>query len=73
MYLMYADESGNTGIDLNNKEQPIFVLGSFLVEHTKWHEINNYFNIRKIEICNYFKDNEIHTNEIFNPPHKSFF
>lgn len=26
MYLMYADESGNTGTDYDNKEQPIFVL-----------------------------------------------
>ena len=28
MYLLYADESGNTGTDLDNKQQPIFVLCS---------------------------------------------
>lgn len=73
MYLMYADESGNTGTDYDNKHQPIFVLGGFLIEHDKWHETNNYFNSKKIEICDYFKSNEIHTNEIFNPAHKSIF
>lgn len=73
MYLMYADESGSTGIDYDNKQQPIFVLGGFLIEHSKWHAANDYFNQEKIKIYNYFKDNEIHANEIFNPPHKSIF
>ncbi len=73
MYLIYADESGSTGMDYDNKQQPIFVLGGFLVEHSKWHEINNYFKTKKIEICNYFAEHEIHTNEIFSPPHKSIF
>lgn len=73
MKLLYLDESGNTGTDLNNKQQPIFVLGGFLIEDNKWHEINNYFNTKKVEICDYFKNNEIHTNEIFSPPHNSIF
>ena len=34
MYLMYADESGNTGMDLDNKQQPIFVLAA-LASNTK--------------------------------------
>ncbi len=73
MYLMYADESGNTGTDYDNKQQPIFVLGGFLVSHSKWHDINNYFNSKKVEICNYLQYNEIHTNDIFSPSHKSIF
>lgn len=73
MKLYYADESGNTGIDLDNKEQPIFVLGSICLEDKNWHEINNYFNKRKVEIFEKFKDIEIHTNEIFSPPRKSIF
>lgn len=73
MYLMYADESGNTGTDYDNKEQPIFVLGSIYLEHTNWHKINDYFNERKIEIFKEFKYTEIHTNEIFSPPRKSIF
>lgn len=70
---MYADESGNTGIDYDNSQQPIFVLAGILVEDKKWHVINNYFNERKIEILPILKDNEIHTNELFNSSKKSIF
>ena len=73
MYLMYADESGNTGTDYDNKQQPIFVLAGILIEEQKWHEINNYFNKEKVKIWNLFKTNEIHTAEIFSPRRKSIF
>ncbi len=73
MYLTYLDESGNTGTDLDNKQQPIFVLGGFVLNHSDWHITNSFFNKEKIKICDYFKCNEIHTNEIFSPPHKSIF
>lgn len=73
MYLMYADESGNTGTDYDNKEQPIFVLAGILVEDKKWHDINNYFNEQKVKIWNLFETNEIHTAEIFSPRRKSIF
>lgn len=73
MYLMYADESGNTGTDLDNKEQPIFVLSGILIEDNKWHETNNYFNKRKIEILPILKDTEIHSAELFNSSKKSIF
>lgn len=70
---MYADESGSTGTDYNNKQQPIFVLAGVLVEDVKWHEINNYFNKKKIEILPILEQNEIHTNELFNSSTKSIF
>lgn len=73
MYLMYADESGNTGTDYDNKEQPIFVLAGILVEDRKWHNINSYFNEKKMEILPILKNNEIHTNELFNSSKKSIF
>lgn len=73
MYLMYADESGNTGTDYDNKEQPIFVLAGILVDNKKWHGINNYFNEQKVKIWNLFDTNEIHTSEIFSPRRKSIF
>ncbi len=73
MYLMYADESGNTGMDLDNKQQPIFVLAGVLVQDKKWHEINNYFNLEKIKIWDLFETNEIHTADIFSPRRKSAF
>lgn len=73
MYILYADESGNTGTDYDNKEQPIFVLAGILVEDLKWHEINNFFNEEKIKILPILKNNEIHTNELFNSSKKSIF
>ena len=73
MYLIYADESGNTGTDLDNPNQRIFVLGSLVLKDKDWHKINNYFNEKKVEIFEKFKDIEIHTNEIFSPPKKSIF
>lgn len=73
MYLMYADESGNTGTDYDNKEQPIFSLVGVVIEDKKWHEINDYFEEEKIKICPEFKDNEIHSSELFNAPKSSIF
>ena len=73
MYLMYADESGNTGTDLDNKEQPIFVLAGILIDSSKWHEINNYFNKAKVQILPILENTEIHTSELFNSSKKSIF
>lgn len=36
MHLIYLDESGNTGMDLNNPHQPVFVLGALLVPEDRW-------------------------------------
>lgn len=73
MKLLYADESGNTGTDLDNKQQPIFVLGSVLVEDNYWHDINFLLDDRKSNIDSYFKNHEVHTNEIFNSKKNSYF
>ncbi len=73
MKILYADESGNTGTDFDNKQQPIFVLGGVLVKDTCWHEINWLLDDRKTNIDPYFEKNEVHTNEIFNSKKKSYF
>ncbi len=36
MHLIYLDESGNTGVDLNEPKQPVFVLGALLVPEGEW-------------------------------------
>ena len=36
MHLIYFDESGNTGTNLNAGQQPIFVLGALIVPETSW-------------------------------------
>lgn len=73
MYLMYLDESGSTGLDLDNKNQPYFVLAGVCVKDSKWHEINDYFEQEKIKIYSDFRNIEIHTNELFNSNPKSPF
>ena len=65
MKILYADESGNTGTDLDNKQQPIFVLAGVLVDENNWHSINNTFNEEKIKILPILQNYEIHTNELF--------
>ena len=38
MHFYYLDEAGCTGRDLNNKEQPIFVLGGISVRDEGWNK-----------------------------------
>lgn len=73
MYILYADESGSTGIDYDNAQQPVFILGGFIINDKNWHEINRIFNQKKIEVNTIFAKHEIHTNEIFNSSKKSVF
>lgn len=73
MYILYADESGNTGTDYENKEQPIFVLGGLIVEDKKWHEINKIFNEEKVKIASVLRYTEIHAVDLFNSSKKSIF
>lgn len=73
MYLMYADESGNTGTDYDDKNQPVFVLAGVIVKDTDWHKINDTFEEEKAKIYPEFKDYEIHASELFNSPKRSIF
>lgn len=39
MHLVYLDESGNTGTDLKDPQQPVFVLTALIVPETCWQEL----------------------------------
>lgn len=39
MHLIYLDESGNTGNNLVDPQQPVFVLGALIVPEEKWRAI----------------------------------
>lgn len=39
MHLIYIDESGNTGRNLSDTSQPVFVLGALVVPETEWQAI----------------------------------
>lgn len=36
MHLVYIDETGNTGTDLHDSQQPIFVLAALIIPATQW-------------------------------------
>lgn len=39
MHLVYFDESGNSGNNLNDPDQPIFVLGALIVPEECWQAV----------------------------------
>lgn len=39
MYLIYFDESGNSGTNLADAQQPVFVLGALVVPETLWQTV----------------------------------
>lgn len=69
MHFFYLDESGDTGADLENEKQPIFVLAGLSVADKKWN--NTKEKIDKI-IKDYFDGKippkfEVHSNELLSP------
>jgi hypothetical protein len=67
VYLTYFDESGNTGLDLKNAQQPIFALGALLVPASDWASIETEL---QFENDRFFADLaepiEIHTHKLVN-------
>jgi len=39
MHLVYMDESGNTGKNLNDSQQPVFLLCAMLIHKDRWQEL----------------------------------
>ena len=66
MYILYADEAGNTGTDYDNKQQPIFSLSGIVVNTDKWNDLNSYILEKQRLIIPEFLDCELHATEIFN-------
>jgi hypothetical protein len=68
MHLIYLDESGNTGTNLSDPQQPVFVLAALIVPEVVWLNLEK----RLVEsIQHYFPerphDFEVHANELLNP------
>lgn len=65
MNLIYIDESGNTGLNFKDKQQPIFLLSAIVIHDSKWFNLESDFN--KILNCHWpnHKGNiEIHASDI---------
>ena len=43
MNLVYVDESGNTGLNLKDPEQPVFILAAMVVPEHAWFELEERF------------------------------
>ncbi len=65
MYILYADDAGNTGVDYDNIQQPIFSLAGIIVEDGAWLGINEKIKTLKQKIIPHFPNAEIHATDIF--------
>jgi len=75
MHFFYIDESGDTGRDLLNAEQPIMVLGGLSVSDEKWN--NTQIEFDRI-IAAYFngqvpQDFELHCTDLLSPNGSGYF
>ncbi|MFO7730638.1 MAG: DUF3800 domain-containing protein [Spirochaetia bacterium] len=66
MVLIYIDESGDTGTNFNDPEQPVFVLGAMMITQEKWKELEKRFQGVFYEVFNgKVPDNfELHTTDM---------
>lgn len=75
MHFFYLDESGDTGTNLQDAQQPIFVLAGMSVADKKW---NNTKERLDAIILNYFNNEvphnfEIHSHQLLSPNGEVFF
>lgn len=75
MHFFYLDESGDTGTNLRDAQQPIFVLAGMSVADKKW---NNTKERLDAIISNYFHTNvpqdfEVHSHQLLSPNGEGFF
>src|SRR3972149_5901231 len=66
MYLIYFDESGNTGNNLKDPQQPIFVLCALIVPETKWLQVERdlHTEIEKLFPSPRPDDFEVHATDL---------
>lgn len=68
MNLIYLDESGNTGLNLKDRQQPIFVLAAIVIHSTKWFDMEKDFHgvLRKYFGPDLPDDIELHAMDLKN-------
>lgn len=73
MILIYIDETGDTGNNLKDPQQPIFVLGAMLVNEKIWQSLEKRFEaIVKDNFSDHVPENfELHTMDLIGK--KGFF
>jgi hypothetical protein len=68
MYLVYVDESGNTGLNLKDPQQPVFVLSALLLKEENWFQLEReYDTVLKKHLTDPLPDGfELHAMQIKN-------
>ena len=69
MHLIYLDESGNSGRNLNDPQQPVFVLCALIVQENQWQPLESALRsaVEKHWTKTRPVDFEIHAAELINP------
>lgn len=69
MYLIYCDESGNTGTNLTDSAQPLFLLGALVVPEESWRAVEKAIEavVEKHFPGKEFADLELHGADLSNP------
>jgi len=69
MHFFYLDESGDTGLDLKNNQQPIFVMGGVSLSDEKWNNTQQTYNsiIEKYFNGSIPQGFELHAHELLSP------
>lgn len=64
MKLFYLDDSGSSGLKLDDSQQPLFVLGGVIVDDKYWKQIDSKIQVLKQKFN--IQNHEIHALEIAN-------
>ncbi len=74
MYLIYLDESGNSGGNLTDPNQPVFVLCALIVSEQKWQAVERALAVAVDTSWPHPRpdDFEIHASELINPKTEYF-
>ena len=68
MYLVYMDEAGNSGKDLDDPNQPIHVMAAVIIRDTNWRILEGHYKTFCAKACEGYPHNpkfELHAGEIF--------
>lgn len=65
MYLIYMDESGNTGTNFADREQPLFILAALIVPEQCWITLESDLESALLKLCPALPvDAEIHASDL---------
>lgn len=67
MQLIYIDESGNSGTNLSDPQQPVFVLGALLIPEVSWKSLVEATEVLLKPMEKFFGNEfELHTHKLIN-------